>query len=629
MPDLNLSTSNDGVVEEVTSTTDSSLDVIIRVPFDHQLHLDHFQQALDQGTVFADMRSRTGRLGIDISTQGEKNEAFTIDQNSIVYSARISPYMTDFLPADGHWQKVVGYPGWNPGKLIALMPQNKVNADKIREHITEREVWLREGSVVTDDGVQLTLNHELMRPFPYKMNVDELWQMHSDLPRADLALFQYLEQIDGPIIIPKNQGIVAHTNARLNGYSLIIRHDQDNGIRTTQAIHVSPHSGMDLAIGLKGSTTNDETIDHVIADFYADEKIALSPKFVVPELALDKLRRDAPRFSPLYRAHRHIPPTHGGQGLIGVMGDYDVKSSIDMKKFARDLSELDAKKHSLYFNTFPHIELIQSCLSPDYSDKVGAIIFHRPPMIGDSFNAAYYHKMKELADKGIEIIWDHPNNGRLFFHRIGFMADGDRVHYDNAYSSNSIFAVYGSASKCTDEDRENLHEALRCLAMITAQQAFVLNGGGPKLMEAASKSAEEFGLRIGTISLQIAQEQQQAAYRHLIMPFHGREINIRQQLMMEDAVGGYIVMPGGMGTYFETFEALTKNQIERKGRPTFIIGDHPIQHSVSALINAGIDDGRIHPDILKTIKFLKSGKDLGDAYMDHYHLDRQGYQTSI
>jgi hypothetical protein len=99
------------------------------------------------------------------------------------------------------------------------------------------------------------------------------------------------------------------------------------------------------------------------------------------------------------------------------------------------------------------------------------------------------------------------------------------------------------------------YEAARETAAIFAREGFaVVTGGGPGIMEAANRGAQEAGgLSIG-FNIELPHEQSPNPYCDTVVTF--RHFYARKTMLVK-AAEGFVMFPGGFGTLDEMFESLT------------------------------------------------------------------------
>jgi uncharacterized protein (TIGR00730 family) len=140
--------------------------------------------------------------------------------------------------------------------------------------------------------------------------------------------------------------------------------------------------------------------------------------------------------------------------------------------------------------------------------------------------------------------------------------------FDTLHDVRNAVTIFGSARTRTDDA---VYEQAITTAKLLAREGFpVITGGGPGVMEAANRGAQEGnGLSIGC-NIELPFEQ------HL-NPYIERSINFRyffvRKTMFVKYSTAFVVFPGGFGTLDELFEALTLIQTGKvKHFPVVLMG---------------------------------------------------------
>lgn len=166
-------------------------------------------------------------------------------------------------------------------------------------------------------------------------------------------------------------------------------------------------------------------------------------------------------------------------------------------------------------------------------------------------------------------------------------------------------------SKYYDEARKFAHlVTLRSLAS-GGRENVIVTGGGPGVMEAGNRGAQDAGGRSIGLNIVLPHEQAPNAYvtPELCFNFHYFAIRKMHFLMRASAI---CVFPGGFGTLDETFEALTLIQTGRMAKVPFLLFGRAFWEKI---INweALADAGTISRDDLALFRFVETADQALDA----------------
>jgi len=128
--------------------------------------------------------------------------------------------------------------------------------------------------------------------------------------------------------------------------------------------------------------------------------------------------------------------------------------------------------------------------------------------------------------------------------------------------------VFGSARFKADHP---YYELGREVGARLARRGFtVMTGGGPGLMEAANRGANEAGGRSIGCNIELPQEQRPNPYLDRFVTF--RHFYVRKVMLVKYSYA-FIALPGGFGTLDETFEIATLVQTGKVSEfPIVLVG---------------------------------------------------------
>lgn len=154
--------------------------------------------------------------------------------------------------------------------------------------------------------------------------------------------------------------------------------------------------------------------------------------------------------------------------------------------------------------------------------------------------------------------------------------------------------VYGSAR--FEPNSEHYKNAEKIGAELSKLGFTIMTGGGPGIMEAANKGAYEAGGYSVGVNIILPFEQKPNPYLHkwIDIPY----FFVRKFLLMKYSYA-FVVMPGGMGTLDELFEAITLIQ-------TQIIKNFPVV----------IFDSIYHKELIEHIELMVEQESISPEDMD-------------
>src|ERR687890_1478367 len=186
------------------------------------------------------------------------------------------------------------------------------------------------------------------------------------------------------------------------------------------------------------------------------------------------------------------------------------------------------------------------------------------------------NKNEEVAAQGRQVTQDeqlletpradeftHTDTWRVF-RIMGEFVEG----FDELATVTRGVAVFGSARTPAEDP---YHAAAQETSALLARAGFsVITGGGPGIMEAANRGAfEAGGVSIGC-NIELPFEQRSNPYQTRSLKF--KYFFVRKMMFVKYSLG-FVIFPGGFGTFDELFEALTLIQTKKiRNFPVILFG---------------------------------------------------------
>jgi uncharacterized protein (TIGR00730 family) len=185
--------------------------------------------------------------------------------------------------------------------------------------------------------------------------------------------------------------------------------------------------------------------------------------------------------------------------------------------------------------------------------------------------------------------------------------------------------IFGSA-RFTEQDP--YYQSSRELAARLAKEGLaVITGGGPGIMEGASRGAHEAGGKSVGLNIKLPKEQSANHYQTLNLSF--RYFFVRKFLFVRHAVG-FVIYPGGFGTMDELFEVLTLVQTQKAQRIPIVLVGKTFWAGLIDWMQTVMRDAHacISPEDIELFSLVDTAEEAARIILEHYgsYPDRTCYE---
>jgi len=174
-------------------------------------------------------------------------------------------------------------------------------------------------------------------------------------------------------------------------------------------------------------------------------------------------------------------------------------------------------------------------------------------------------------------------------------------------------SIFGSARTLPTDP---LYEACRETARLLGEAGFsIITGGGPGMMEAANRGAQDAGAKSVGCNIELPFEQG-------MNPFVERGVNFRyffvRKTMFVKYARGFVIFPGGFGTMDELFESLTLIQTGKiRDFPVVLYGSEYWAGLMEWLEGVMELRGNVSPGDLELMKLTDDPREVVRHLLDH------------
>ena len=197
--------------------------------------------------------------------------------------------------------------------------------------------------------------------------------------------------------------------------------------------------------------------------------------------------------------------------------------------------------------------------------------------------------------------------------------------YERLGAIGPCISIFGSART---PDNHPTYTLTRDVAYAISNHGYgIISGGGPGIMEAANRGAQDAnGISVGlNINLPFEQTSNPFIDADKVIDF---QYFFVRKVMFVKYSQGFVVMPGGLGTLDELFEALTLIQTQKiKKIPIILVGRKFWEGLLDWIKTQLLTEKNISPEDLDLIEIVETSEEVVLA-LDRFH-SKGNYQPNF
>ena len=187
--------------------------------------------------------------------------------------------------------------------------------------------------------------------------------------------------------------------------------------------------------------------------------------------------------------------------------------------------------------------------------------------------------------------------------------------FDSLAGIGPAVSIFGSARV---KESEPQYESAVAVARLLGEAGFtIITGGGPGIMEASNRGAQEGDAPSIGLNIELPFEQGSNPYVDLALEF--RYFFARKTMFVKYAQG-FVIFPGGFGTMDELFESLTLIQTGKvQNFPIILFDSNYWGGLIEWLKETMLDQGKISKADLDLLIVTDSPEEVRDILVRSYH----------
>jgi uncharacterized protein (TIGR00730 family) len=191
--------------------------------------------------------------------------------------------------------------------------------------------------------------------------------------------------------------------------------------------------------------------------------------------------------------------------------------------------------------------------------------------------------------------------------------------YETLSAIGPCISIFGSAR--TQEDDPVYQLTIDIAEAIAASGYGIISGGGPGIMEAANRGAQKAeGTSVG-LNIVLPFEQDSNPYIDQDKLINFQYFFVRKVMFVKYAQG-FVVMPGGVGTLDELFEAYTLIQTNKVNKfPIILVGRSYWSGLIDWIKNTVLKEKNISPEDLDLFELVDTLDEVMDCLNRFYTKD--------